>query len=734
MIQPQSVRMLHLDELLKSDAQYYIQATSPPSVETTRVLKDNDTFGVFDQYGDIDSGDRAEEGVYNQGTRFLSRLKLTFLGIRPFLLSSTIRRDNVLLAADLTNPDICREGRVLVPRGTLHVYRTQFLWHDTLCISIRVRNYGSTSMRVSFGLEFGADYSDIFEVRGQKRGHRGVLHKPRIGPPDGRVVLEYTGLDQVVRRTVAGSSPPVHLKLLPAFQFGLSLSAGEERPFEFSFLFETDNKVASAPGYVEGLTSATREIAGPNRIPNRISTSNQQFNNWLERSRSDLNTLLTAGPHGTYPYAGVPWFSTPFGRDGIITALECLWVAPNVARGVLSFLTETQAKEFNPEEDAEPGKILHEARAGEMAALREIPFGRYYGSVDSTPLYLMLAGAYYRRTGDLAFIESLWPGIELALNWIDRYGDADQDGFLEYNRRSPKGLVQQGWKDSSDSIFHADGTLADSPIALCEVQGYVFKAKLGISEIAEALGRTDAAIRLSEEARALQKRFESVFWRESIGSYALALDGSKKACEVKASNAGHCLFCGIAEPSHALAVAEQLTSEQFFTGWGMRTIAADSPRYNPMSYHNGSVWPHDNALVAAGFARYRLTTLAMKIMSGIFESCGWFEFNRLPELFCGFDRRDGKAPTNYPVACSPQAWSAGAAFLLLQSSIGLTIDAVGKQIVLTHPVLPEFLEQVKIRDLAVGAASVDLVLFRSGNAVAVTIERRTGQVDVIVMN
>jgi glycogen debranching enzyme len=414
--------------------------------------------------------------------------------------------------------------------------------------------------------------------------------------------------------------------------------------------------------------------------------------------------------------------------------MQCLWVAPAMARGVLSFLTATQARESSAEQDAEPGKILHEAREGEMAALGEIPFRRYYGSVDATPLYLMLAGAYYRRTGDLEFIESIWPGIELALQWVDRYGDIDGDGFVEYHRRSPKGLVQQGWKDSQDSIFHADGTLADSPIALCEVQGYVYSAKRGIAEVAAALERPEVSRRLWEDAHLLRERFEQAFWCERISSYALALDAAKRQCEVRASNAGHCLFAGIASQERARAVSGQLTSECFFNGWGIRTIAEGEARYNPMSYHDGSVWPHDNSLIAAGFAEYRLTGLAAKVMAGLFEAATLFELDRLPELFCGFARRAGKSPTSYPVACSPQAWSAGAAFLLLQSSIGLSIDAVRKRIILTRPVLPEFLEQVRVRNIVVGQASVDLMLFRSGPAVAVTVERRDGEVDVIVLH
>src|SRR5579864_2659935 len=445
--------MLRLDEIVKADEQYYIQATSAPPADRTRVLKQDDTFGVFDEYGDVDAEERPQEGIFSRGTRYLSILKLKFLRGRPLLLSSTVRRDNVLFAVDLTNPDISTEGRVLIHRGTLHIYRTQFLWQDRLYMSLRVRNFALTPVEMSFGLEFGADFADIFEVRGEKREHRGLLHEPQLDTRTGKVSLAYEGLDGVVRRTIVASTPEVHVTLPSALHFTLRLAAGEEQSYEFTFAFEMDRQVSVFSGFAESLESAVKAMEGPDRVPQRISTSNEQFDNWLERSRADLNTLLTAGPGGTYPYAGVPWFSTPFGRDGIITALQGLWIAPLMARGVLSFLTATQAKEFSAEQDAEPGKILHEAREGEMAALGEIPFRRYYGSVDATPLYVLLAAAYYRRTRDREFLESIWPGVELALNWIDRFGDIDRDGFVEYHRRSPKGLVQQGWKDSHDSIF-----------------------------------------------------------------------------------------------------------------------------------------------------------------------------------------------------------------------------------------------------------------------------------------
>jgi glycogen debranching enzyme len=444
--------------------------------------------------------------------------------------------------------------------------------------------------------------------------------------------------------------------------------------------------------------------------------------------------LLTNTAAGVYPAAGLPWFDTTFGRDGLITALQCLWLSPNIARGVLSFLAQTQAISHDPDHAAEPGKILHEARHGEMAALGEIPFGRYYGSVDATPLFVMLAGAYWRRTGDLAFVRDIWRNIVAALEWLDKHGDVDGDGFIEYRRRSPRGLTHQGWKDSHDAVFHEDGGLAEGPIALCEVQAYTYAARVAASELAHALGHSALESQLREKAAALRTRFEAAFWCEEMGLYALALDGNKQPCRVRTSNAGHTLFTGIASEGRAAATAKALGDETFFTGWGVRTLADREVRYNPMAYHNGSIWPHDNALLAMGFAGLPDKELALRIFGAQLEASAFFESGRLPELFCGFRRRDGKAPTSYPVACSPQACSAGAVFMMLQACLGVDIDAGSGRIMFRYPQLPEDIEKLAIRGLEVGAGSIDLTVHRqSGTAVGVSVERRTGKVDVSVL-
>ncbi len=710
---------------------FYIIATSPLADRLSRVLKQDDTFAIFDQYGDIRPVGLGEEGLFFEGTRFLSTLILTMAGEHPLLLSSNVKRDNQLLAVDLTNPDIRRNDRVEIPRGTLHIYRTKFLWQGTCYEHVRIRNYGLSPITISLALYLEADFADIFEVRGTKRKQRGEYLPDEV--TGDAITLSYQGLDAIRRRTRVQFSPRPDTLTDGEVCYNLILEPKGERSFTFTASCEIADATTEILSYEDALLAMGSEQKYVRADACDVATSNETFNNWLNRSVADLHMMTTHTPGGPYPYAGVPWFSTVFGRDGIITAFECLWIEPEIARGVLSYLAATQATELIPEQDAEPGKILHEMRHGEMADLREIPFGKYYGSIDSTPLFIVLAGAYYERTGDRDFIRTIWGNIERALSWMSTYGDRDGDGFIEYIRRSPNGLVQQGWKDSYDSVFHAEGSLAPPPIALCEVQGYAYAAKRCAAALAAVLGETDRAHMLEEEAEQLRKQFEETFWCEDLSTYALALDGSKKPCRIRSSNAGQCLLSGIASKEHARRVANTLLSEDGFSGWGIRTIAASEARYNPMSYHNGSIWPHDNALIAYGMGNYGLKKQAVKILTGLFDASLFVELHRLPELFCGFTRRAGEGPTLYPVACSPQAWSTAAIFVLIQACLGLSVRGAEQQIRFAYPILPEFLRELRIHNLKVGSATTDLLLVRHGQDVGINVLRRDGNVEIIMV-
>ncbi|HSN22512.1 MAG TPA: amylo-alpha-1,6-glucosidase [Usitatibacter sp.] len=717
-----------LEDAIRVGDRWYVLATSSREGDPVRVLKYGESFALFDRFGDMPRAGSGEHGLYHQGTRFLSRYELRVNGQRPILLHSSARRDNSALGVDGTNPDLQEDGRLTV-KGMVHVARNWALLEATCHERVRIANYGQERVRLRLAFDFAADYADIFEVRGYDRSRRGADLPAQVERE--RVTLAYRGLDRVERRTaIEFSRPPARLAADRA-EFLLDLAPRER--------FEMDVRIACDPAdeaRSAGYAGAARLVEEKLRRGRGASAQsmNEQFDDWMERSAADI-TMLTAGnPQGCFPYAGVPWYSVPFGRDGILTALQYLWAEPGMARDVLRFLAGTQATEVRPEQDAEPGKIVHEMRKGELANLGEIPFGRYYGTIDATPLFVVLAGEYHWRTGDDATLEAIWPNVERALEWMDRYGDRDGDGYIEYERRSERGLVNQGWKDSEDSVFHADGRLAEGPIALCEVQGYAYLARVHAARLAHALGHAERAAALERRARELQASFERDFWCEDLGTYALALDGAKRPCRVRTSNAGHVLWSGIARPDRARRVGETLLAPDSFSGWGVRTVARGEARYNPMSYHNGSVWPHDNAIVAMGLARYGMKEKSVRIASALYDASLFMDLHRLPELYCGFERvHAGEGPTLYPVACSPQAWAAASAFYLVKACLGLSFRPDEPRIRFLHPMLPGFLERLRLVDVRVGDAVVDVQFERNGKEVGVNVMRKQGEIEVSVV-
>ncbi|WP_213736490.1 amylo-alpha-1,6-glucosidase [Bradyrhizobium sp. dw_411] len=711
---------------LVTESPFYIPMTGP-AARPRRSLKHDDTFIVLDSHGDIGASAGGPDGLFNADTRYVARLELVLDEVQPLLLGSNLRDDNSSLTVDLTNPDVYRNGRIVLQKDMLHIVRTIFLWRGTAYQRIGVQNHGDRPASFDLTLLFDNDFADLFEVRGEKRPRRGVGTSKLLGPAD--VMFEYNGLDGKSRATalhfdprptrIAVNAATYHLDLAPQRSSSLFVAASCNKP--------ASNK--SVP-FFRGLLAHRREMRQSNAGATSIETSNNIFNEVLCQSMADLNMLMTDTPQGRYPYAGIPWYSTTFGRDGIITALQMLWIDPRVARGVLKRLAFYQAKTVDPLADAEPGKILHEMRGGEMAALREVPFAHYYGSVDSTPLFVLLAGLYVERTGDDETLAELWPSIEAALCWIDGAGDPDRDGFVEYQRASEQGLANQGWKDSYDAIFHADGRLAEGYIALAEVQGYVFAGKQLAARCALRLGHPDKARQLETEARLLAERFEAAFWCDELGTYALALDGAKQPCKVRTSNAGQLLFTGIVRADRARMVAADLMRPHFFTGWGIRTVARGEARYNPMSYHDGSIWPHDNALIALGLARYDLKHAVDNVFEALFSAATYMDLRRLPELFCGFRREKGRGPTLYPVACAPQAWASATPFTLLEAALGLEFDARRGEIRLRNPHLPGFLNEVILRELQLGPSSVDLRVRRHNDDVSLEVLRTRGQIQV----
>ncbi|HKD69718.1 MAG TPA: glycogen debranching N-terminal domain-containing protein [Candidatus Binataceae bacterium] len=723
--------------MLKVGADYYVLASSVAAYRATRTLAEGETFAVFELGGDFAESPLGSCGLFHRDARHLSRIEMRIAAKPAVVLNSYLSADNAELFVNLTNPDLYRDAEtVWLPRGSVQIERSWALSAASLFGRVRLRNFSRFAILLEIKFLFGADFADLFEVRGVKRKRRGKFFDPVVAQDSVR--LCYRGRDNQTRTTLISFAPtPDELQSGSAL-FSISLDPEQSAVLDLRVGCSWEAVSAAPPRRnildIDGALNQRRtELADRRAAWARITTSSAPLNALIERSIADLTTIVSLGQNGgTFFMAGIPWFATLFGRDSILTALSVLPFNPEIASGTLQMLAALQGTRVDDTRDEQPGKIIHEMRLGEMSAVGEVPFARYYGSVDSTPLFLWLLGSYVEATADIELAEQLWPAAERALEWIKNFGDRDGDGFVEYYRKTSRGLANQGWKDSFDAISHADGQLARAPIALAEVQGYVFAAYRTIAQLAQRLGRPNVAAELLERAGALQENFVRHFWIDGRGTVALALDCDKRPCQVVASNAGHCLAVGLLDPGRAAATAERLLFPEMFSGWGVRTLARNERRYNPMSYHNGSVWPHDNAFAAAGLARAGEHKGVHQILEGLVQAAVHLKTGSLPELFCGLPRQPGLEPVPYPVACQPQAWSAASIFLVLSSMLGLQVAGRERQINVISPSMPEWLDWIKIENLKTGGdESVSVAFERTEHAVGIEVlEKRGASVDI----
>lgn len=692
------------------------------------IIKQGDVFLVTDRSGDIPAGASRVLGLFARDTRFLSRFEVDVRDLAMILLAS-YAGDNSVGTIRLTNRERVEEGRVVVGRESIAMTRERFIESGVLYERIEFKNHNVYPVELEVTVRFAADFLDMFAVRGYQSAARGTFDHPRVEAS--AVRYAYTGIDGVRRGTSLFFDPvPKTISENEAI-FSLLLTPHDTKTISVSVRPESDGHLPPVVDVGEARRRLALAVSEHERQSLAIETDYAALQAMIERAQKDMHSLLTDVGYGPIPVAGLPIYAVPFGRDSLIAAYELLLIDPDIAKRTLRTLAAYQGEKHDPWRDEQPGKIMHELRDGELARAGVVPFRPYYGSIDATLLFIVLAGEVYDWTGDVAFMEALRPSLERALRWIDAYGDRDGDGYVEYWKESEKGISNQGWKDSGDSVVHRDGRLARAPIALVEVQGYVYDAKRRMAKLCRAFGETERAASLEAEAEALRARFMKDFWLPEEAYPAMALDADKQPVATVTSNPGHGLWSGIYPPEAAQKVAERLLQPDVFSGWGIRTMSSAAVAYNPMSYHNGSVWPHDNALILLGMARYGFAQHAHRVIGALIDASRHFEYDRLPELFCGYAREDGP-PVPYPVACSPQAWSAGAPLLFVRAMLGLWPDA-SLGIARVRPSLPEHIRHLAVRRLPLGRGRLDIVLERlPDGTTAVRVERNATGLDIVI--
>ncbi|HEX9987884.1 MAG TPA: glycogen debranching N-terminal domain-containing protein [Chloroflexia bacterium] len=721
-----------------------------PTLAQQVVLKEGGVFVVSHENGDISGNEGL--GLYYKDMRYLSLFTLQLNGQAPPLLNFSGYR-NFMGTFQHANPIMHLPGEVVLLPETLSIRRSRFI-HDGLHERIEIVNYNRFPVPITLSLAFGSDFRDLFDVRGFQRDKWGELLPPTF--EDGRLLLRYMGLDGLARSTEATfdrlpdsvdivmprsdsptiepgimvpvvGAPSYHITIEPAVAtLTWNFNLEPHTPMSLSFhVMPRSGSVEAQPRQTAGSTGRFDPDVERMRASyqdwdtqsTEFWTDNQDFNRLLKRSKYDLRVLSEPVGDGYFPSAGIPWYACPFGRDSLITALQTLSLNPSLGVGTLRMLARYQGTREDAWREEQPGKILHEYRNGEMARLGLVPHSPYYGSVDATPLFVMLFVETMGWLDDDLLYRELLPNVLRAVEWIDRYGDVDGDGLVEYVAAATKeGIRNQIWKDSRDSTQFPDGTFAETPVAAVEVQGYVYAARLGLSRLLRRKGDEEAADRLAYEAEALKERFNSAFWMPESGYFAQALDKDKRPVPTITSNPGHALWCGIADEEKARLTAQRIVQPDMVSGWGLRTISDESPSYNPMSYHNGSIWPHDNSIIVAGLKRYGCHDEANKVITEIVDASQYFPYDRLPELYCGF-RRDyahASGPAEYPVSCSPQAWAAAAPILMLQTILGLQADAAQRRLSLC-PRLPDWLNNVRLHNLRVGEQRISLQIDKQGD-------------------
>jgi glycogen debranching enzyme len=685
-------------------------------------------------------------------------LELQIEGRSPVLLHSTADK-GFALSVLCTNPSFdggerleppeevepeaeSEEGkRVFAPlKAESIAIARDIVLNGSLFEEIHVSNYSTHSVRFEISLSFDADFVDLFEVRGYGRGNRGQLLRavPKGEAAEQEIqelTLAYKGLDGSIMqsRIQFVERQPDYMKGYTAV-WQLKLGPHETQKLAYRLQMFTNNRPTSKVSAPSNLVQAkSAEVVEQNEWRQQVTqirSDKNTFNRVIERAEQDIYLLRQSFGKGKVLSAGVPWFSTLFGRDSIIAAAQTLVLDPTIARETLTILAQYQGKKDDDWRDEQPGKILHEIRMGEMARCEEIPHTPYYGTVDATPLWLMLYAEYYAWTHDTETLDRLWSNARAAMDWID--GQMGKTGYLSYYRLSKRGLANQGWKDSGDCIVNRKGELAKGPITLSEVQAYVYAAKIRMSELARMRKRLDLADQWQDEAKDLKRRFNQDFWIEDEGFCALALDGDGNQVDSITSNPGHCLSLGIFLPEKAYSVAERLRAPDMFNGWGIRTLSSLSPAYNPMGYHVGSVWPHDNSMIGVGLRSLGLVDQALELSQGLIDMMIHQPYHRPPELFCGYERVEDKAPVNYPVACSPQAWATGSVFQLLQTMVNLVPDARNNCLRIIDPALPESINSLSLHNLRIGQTLLDLEFERSGNTTACRVAKKRGNLRVVI--